>query len=379
MLIVADENISKVREAFGAHGEVRTLPGRSLRAADVQDADVLLVRSVTRVDAELLARSRVRFVGSATIGTDHIDTDYLDGRGIAWASAPGCNATAVVEYVLSALAALEGVLERLLSGGVVGIVGLGNVGARLAARLRRLGIRCIGYDPLLGAEVNLPLYALEQVLAADVVCMHTPLTRVGSYPTLHMFDRPRLQALRSGAVLLNAGRGGAIDNAALALLLRERADLRVVLDVWEGEPHIDRGLLAEVDVATPHIAGYSVDGKLAGTRQILAACSRHFDWPPSTAALVADSTLHVSIDDNLSGVALLRHAIQSVYDVRGDDRLLRSRLAEAGAGLAAVEFDNLRKNYPPRREFAAVCIDDWAGLCAENRSLLRALGFSAPV
>lgn len=379
MLIVADENIAKVRDAFGAYGEIRTLPGRSLTPADVRAADVLLVRSVTRVDQALLADSAVRFVGSATIGTDHMDVDYLDGRGIAWASAPGCNATAVVEYVLSALSALDGVLESLLSGGVVGIIGLGNVGARLAARLRRLGIRCIGYDPLLGDEVNLPLCALEQVLAADVVCVHTPLTRTGEHPTLHMLDSSRLESLRSGSVLLNAGRGGAIDTAALADLLRQRADQRVVLDVWEGEPRIERTLLAGVTLATPHIAGYSLDGKLAGTTQILAACCRHFDWPLPKAPLVADDVPHISIDDELSGVALLRHAIQSVYDLRDDDRLLRARLSAADVDQAAIEFDNLRKNYPQRREFAAVRIDNWAVLCKENQSLLRALGFSAPV
>lgn len=379
MLIVADENIARVGEAFGAHGEVRLLPGRSLDAAAVRDADILLVRSVTSVGRELLDGSRVRFVGSATIGVDHLDTAWLEQQGIAWANAPGSNATAVVEYVFGCLAALDGVLERLSTGGVVGVIGLGNVGGRLVARLRRLGIRCIGYDPLLaeaGNATHLPLCDLGQVLAAEVVCCHIPLTRDGAYPTFHLLDATRLRQLRPGAVLLNAGRGGAIDNAALLDLLTAREDLRVALDVWEGEPLIDRALLAAVPLGTPHIAGYSVDGKLAGTRQVLEACCRHFGWPLPAADLGAAATPHISIDDELSGVALLRHAITQVYDVRADDRRLRSRLDAASANTAGAEFDNLRKTYPARREFAAVRIDNWDELSAGNRSLLLALGFS---
>lgn len=386
MLIVADENIARVGEAFAAHGEVRMLPGRSLDAAAVRAADILLVRSVTPVGRELLEGSQVRFVGSATIGVDHLDTAWLDAQGIAWANAPGSNATAVVEYVLSCLSALDGVLERLSSGGVVGVIGLGNVGSRLVARLRRLGIRCIGYDPLLaaadassGAAASLPLCDLGQVLAADVVCCHAPLTRDGAYPTLHMLDAARLRQLRPGAVLLNAGRGGVIDSAALLDLLAERSDLRVALDVWEGEPRIERALLAAVALGTPHIAGYSVDGKLAGTQQVLAACGGHFGWTLPAAPLAAENSLTVTIDDDRSGVALLRHAIAQVYDVRGDDRLLRGRLLDAPAEAVGAEFDNLRKTYPARREFAAVRIDNWDELCTGNRSLLLALGFTAPV
>lgn len=380
MLIVADENMAKVGEAFAAYGAVRLLPGRSLDADAVRAADVLLVRSVTPVTAALLAGSQVRFVGSATIGIDHLDTAWLDAQGIAWANAPGCNATAVVEYVLSSLAALDGVLEGLVSGGVVGVIGLGNVGARLVARLRRLGIRCIGYDPLLTAErvPELPLCDLDQVLAADVVCCHTPLTRAGAFPTFHMLDAARLRMLRPGAVLLNAGRGAAIDADALAALLAERPDLRVVLDVWEPEPRIDRALLAAVALGTPHIAGYSVDGKLAGTQQVLEACCRHFGWRLPSAPLTADNAPRISLDDDWSGVALLRHAIQQVYDVRADDRALRLRLTGAPAESVAVEFDALRRGYPARREFAAVQVDNWDALCAGNQSLLQALGFAAP-
>lgn len=375
MLIVADENIAQVREAFHPFGEVRTVAGRTLAASDVRDADVLLVRSVTPVGPALLAGSRVRFVGSATIGTDHLQTDWLDAHGIAWSAAPGSNATAVVEYVLSCLAALDGVLERLASGGTVGVIGLGNVGGSLVARLRRLGIRCIGFDPLLHPDAPLPLRSLEQVLDADVVCCHTPLTRGGEFPTFHLLDAARLARLRPGAVLLNAGRGATVDGTALAALLHARSDVRAVLDVWEGEPAIDLALLDRIALASPHIAGYSVDGKLAGTSRILEACARHFGWP-MPAPLRAPAAPAIVVDDGLSGVALLRRTIQSVYDVRVDDRLMRERLGAIGAAGRGGEFDRQRKNYPPRREFAAVPVGNWDELSAGNRGALQALGFS---
>src|SRR5690606_5779011 len=284
MLILADENMPLVREAFAPLGEVRTVNGRHMQPDEIRDADVLLVRSVTRIDESLLKHSRVRFVGTATIGTDHIDTEYIRERGIAMASAPGSNANAVVDYVLSALCALDDTLERLSAGGAVGVIGLGNVGSRVVARLQSLRIDCIGFDPLLPAQPGLSCASLEELLAADVVCCHAPLTRDGAFPSLHMLDAAHLQQLRPGAVLLNAGRGGVIDGSALSRLLQFRDDVRVVLDVWEGEPAIDCDLLARVTLGTPHIAGYSLDGKIAGTRMMLEACCRYFDvalpaWP----------------------------------------------------------------------------------------------------
>jgi erythronate-4-phosphate dehydrogenase len=270
-------------------------------------------------------------------------------------------------------------LERLFGGGTVGVIGLGNVGGRLAARLQRLGIRCIGYDPLLGDDVNLSLCELEQVLSADVVCCHTPLTTSDPFPTFHQLSAANLHYLQDGAVLLNAGRGGVIDEVALATVLAQRSDLRVVLDVWEGEPQVERALLQHIALATPHIAGYSLDGKLAGTRQLLAACCHYFAWPqPTTESVAAETAPSIIIDDELSGVALLRTAIQAVYDVRADDRRLRSQLSNVPVEQIGANFDALRKNYPSRREFAAVPIANWQSLHTANRGLLLALGFKPP-
>jgi len=373
-IIVADENIPFAREWFGALGEVRTHPGRTLDAAAVAAADVLLVRSVTRVDAQLLAGSAVGFVGTATIGTDHLDLEYLQSCGIAVASAPASNAQSVVDYVLSALATLDGELERLLTGGAtVGVVGLGNVGGRLLRRLRQLGINASGYDPYVSAD-DLPQAALEVVLGCDVVCLHTPLTRGGEHPTFHLLDARRLANLRPGAVLLNAGRGAVIDNQALLDALRRRPDLRVVLDVWEGEPDINAELLRRVTLATPHIAGYSLDGKLTGTRMLLAAyCAFSGVVVPVLPDMVERPVLQLS--GELNAIATLCAALLATYDPRRDDQALRAN--PDGVSLAQ-HFDRLRKHYPVRREVATYVIDA-SQLPAETRILLAAAGFDCRV
>ncbi len=373
LTIVADENMPRVREAFAPLGTVRTLPGRTLTAADVRDADALLVRSVTRVDRALLAGSRVRFVGTATIGTDHLDLDWLSAAGITVASAPGCNAESVVEYVLSALCVVDGLLAALLERRCrVGIVGVGNVGGRLARRLNALGIEVVGCDPFLeGAPV--PLRPLDEVLAADVVCLHTPLTRGGDHPTWHLLDDARIAALRPGTVLLNAGRGEVVDNAALLARLRRAADLQVVLDVWEGEPAIDAELLRRVMLGTPHIAGYSQDGKLAGTRMVLEACCRCFGLP--VPAMAGESGRpRLRLDARLDAVELLRSALLQGYDIRADDDRLRAALRDDETGAA---FDALRRHYPVRRELAAFDVEVDGELSARQAQLLGAIGVRA--
>ena len=376
MLIVADENMPFVREWFAPFGDVRILPGRSLQATHVRDADAILVRSVTRVNRELLYGSRVRFVGSATSGIEHIDAHFLQTQEIRCASAPGCNATAVVEYVLSCLCALDGVLEKLLAGGVVGIIGLGNVGARLVRRLQALDIQCIGYDPFLENSADLPLRDLDTVLQADVICCHTPLTKTGAYPTFHLLDRQRLRQLRSGAVLINASRGAVVDNAALAWILRERGDLQIVLDVWETEPLINRALLNTVSLATPHIAGYSWDGKVAGTRMVLEAFCDFFGLQlPALINSAAKPSLNIF--SNCNKATLLRSAVQAVYDVRGDDAEMRQALSTCEEGDIVHVFDRLRKNYPQRREIAACAINDWNNFDLTRQILLQRLGFIA--
>lgn len=322
MRIVADENIAFAREFFAPLGELVLLPGRLITAADIAAADVLLVRSVTPVNAALLADSRVRFVGSCTIGTDHVDTAWLDAHSIAFAHAPGCNARAVVEYVLSSLLALG--VDMLASR--IGVVGCGNVGGQLLRCLQQAGAQVVGCDPFL-KDTALPLVPFEQVLTREVICLHTPLTRSGPHPTFHLFDEAVIASLSPGTVLLNAGRGAVIDNAALLRRLQQRSDLRVVLDVWENEPAIDGGLLDQVAIGTPHIAGYSAEGKLRGTRMVYEALCRFLGVDPADVAV------------GLAGIV-------EPYDVGVDDAALRQAYPASGA----QGFDRLRRDYRARRE-----------------------------
>ena len=339
MKILADENMPLVREWFGRHGEVSTLPGRAIDAHAVQGVDVLLVRSVTRVDVALLAGSRVKFVGSATSGYDHVDRDGLAAAGIRFAHAPGCNAGAVVQYVLSVCCALRPDWRRR----VIGIVGCGAVGGRLYRVLTALGVRCRVHDPLLSDRENIPdLTDLGEVVrAADILCLHTPLTRAGPFPTVHMVNDRVLAALKPGCLLINAARGAVVDNLAL----RERlaaADLTAALDVWEGEPAIDPGLWRRVAIATPHIAGYSREGRINGTRAVYEAfCAWQGVAPMPLTPEPAQPLAH--------GIATLADAVLATFDVRTEHRRMAAAIA-AGAALAEV-FDQLRRTSPERREF----------------------------
>jgi erythronate-4-phosphate dehydrogenase len=362
MKIVADDNMPLVRELFSPYGEVVTCPGRELTAAQLVDADVLLVRSVTPVNAALLKGSPVQFVGSATIGVDHVDIDYLTSKGIQFASAPGCNANAVVQYVLSALCRLRpGWL-----GETVGIVGCGNVGGRLYRTLQALGVDCRCYDPFLSASVMGGLATFERVLEADILCLHTPLTFDGPYPTHHLLGEAALMNFSPGGLLLNAGRGPVVDNAALLRLNRDE-QWQVVLDVWESEPEISLPLLEQITIGTPHIAGYSEDGKINGTRMV---CEAFCQW------LGQSSPAKPGRDEPVQWLRAtsLAEAVLAVYDIADDDHRMRKALLSASDATAVgLGFDQLRKTYPARREFQhfGVSVDSDESLVRQ----LATLGF----
>ena len=379
--ITADENIPNVQSLFAPLGEVTTVDGRQLCAAQLRHCDILLVRSVTAVNRALLEGSKVRFVATATIGIDHLDTDYLDSAGIEWAAAPGCNADSVVDYVLSAFCRLDGVLSQLLAGATVGIVGMGNVGSRLYRRLSKLGIRCVGYDPLIAQNTFPVLTDLDTVLSAEVVCLHAPLTRSGPHPSYHLIDERRLQQLNLGTVLINAGRGAVVDNSTLKNVLAQRADLCVVLDVWENEPAIDIELLKRIDLATPHIAGYSLDGKMAGAEMIYRACCQFLQLPANVAHDDYQQAISIDTRGHFTPAAAIREAVLTSYDIGKDDQRLRGALLsgvgrdkQADQGLA---FDKLRKDYPVRREFSRYRISNVDALDHTTINSLQALGFSS--
>ncbi|WP_277372094.1 4-phosphoerythronate dehydrogenase PdxB [Pseudomonas sp. AA-38] len=375
MQIVADENIPLLDEFFAGFGDIRRLPGRAITAQDVCDADLLLVRSVTRVDRALLASSQVRFVGTCTIGTDHLDLEYFAQAGIAWSSAPGCNARGVVDYVLSSvltLAEREGVDP---ASRVYGVVGAGQVGGRLVELLQGLGWQVRVCDPPRQADEGGDFVSLETIIAeCDVISLHTPLDA----STRHLFDTARLAALKPGAWLINASRGAVVDNVALRELLPQRADLKVVLDVWEGEPQADVELAALCQLATPHIAGYSLDGKLRGTAQIYQACCRMLGVPDqvcladlSPAPWLSEVTLNGSADPTWVLASLCR----AVYDPRRDDADFRRSLV-GGAEARRAAFDRLRKHYPMRREIDGLRVRV-QGDAGQLVGLVRALGATA--
>ncbi|MBQ0719039.1 MAG: 4-phosphoerythronate dehydrogenase [Gammaproteobacteria bacterium] len=389
MKIIADENMSAVQEVFAPYGKVETLAGRDIDAASVATADVLLVRSVTRVDEQLLEGSRVRFVGSATIGTDHIDLHYLRQKSIDFAHAPGCNAEAVVQYMFSVFCTLEPQWRDKK----VGIVGCGNVGGRLFRRLSALGVECQVYDPLLsatdlnGADLSPiecgALSDLQTVLGADIICLHTPLTRDGRFPTQHLINQQALEEyIRPGALLINAGRGGVIDNAALLAHLRNGADLNVALDVWEGEPDINVDLLQQINLATPHIAGYSLEGRLRGTLMVRDGMCRCLGLALEDGLCSSAVGLTVG-EEGRAGDCLslevgqgLDEAILGSYPVAADDRQMRKVLGGLGAksgDRTGVLFDGLRKHYAQRCEFSYYSVSGpGARAC---RSDLDLLGF----
>lgn len=379
MKIVADENIPLVDEFFSHLGDVTRLPGRTMTAADVRDADALIVRSVTKVNPALLSGSKVKFVGTCTIGVDHLDQDYLDSNEIRWSSAPGCNANSVVEYVYAALCHLD--INWLPVK--FGIIGCGNVGGLLYKRLKAQGVDVRCYDPNLTRAQNPDLTSLEEVLACDVISMHTPLVTTGPHPSFHLIGRKELQQLKNGAVLINCGRGPVINNQALLDILNERSDLHVVLDVWEPEPDISLELLDKVLLGSPHIAGYSYDGKLNGTEMIYQALCRHLDKNPqsSLSTLVpplANNQLRIDGDiaQNITIFNIVKSLIKQVYDIAADDARLRALAAQALAGetVFGEGFDGLRKHYPKRREFHnyQVHVDN---ISDADKQWLQVLGF----
>ena len=257
MKIVADANIPFVRECFSSIGEVTVMGGREMTPWLVADADILLVRSITPVGVDLLAGSKVRFVATATIGFDHVDLDFLRRNKIGFASAPGSNANSAAEYVIAGLLEIGRRRHLKLEGTSIGVIGVGNVGSRVARKCAALGMRIYLNDPLLQRQTGDPKYLpIEELYDCDFITVHTPLTFGGPDKTYHLVDEEFLDSLKEGCVFLNASRGGVVDSAALKAAIRSRRLKAVVLDVWENEPTIDIELLEMVDLGTPHIAGY---------------------------------------------------------------------------------------------------------------------------
>jgi len=376
--ILADENIPFAREAFGTLGDVRLSHGRRITRDHLRDVDLLVVRSITRVDEPLLAGTRVRFVGTATSGSDHVVVDDLERLGVAFYSALGCNANAVAEYMAVAWLTLARRTRCTLAGRHVGVIGVGHVGSRVVDKIRALGMVPVLNDPPKSRETGSDTYRpIDELLDCDIVTCHTPLTCDGPDPTYRLIGERFFSRLKPGAWFCNAGRGEVVDEAALGRALDLGRLGATILDVWDHEPEIDGRLVARVDIGTPHIAGYTLEGKVNGTAMVYDAACRFLgvepSWNAATAAPpppVPQLTIAAAERDE---VDVLADVVTAVYPIARDCDALRRT-----AGMTPVErgqvFDDLRRTYPTRREFRQTTVAV-SGASAALVSALRALRF----
>ncbi|MCY9845276.1 4-phosphoerythronate dehydrogenase [Vibrio caribbeanicus] len=375
MNILVDENMPYAEQLFSRLGNVILKPGRELEASDLVDIDALMIRSVTRVDSELIARAnQLKFVGSATAGMDHVDQNLLQQKGIYFTGAPGCNKVGVAEYVISAMLVLAQEQGFSIFDKTVGIIGAGEVGTYLQQCLEDIGIKVLLNDPLKQACGDEREFTpLETLIGqADIITLHTPITKESEYPTYHLFDQTRLSSLRGDQILINAARGAIVDNSALKQRLLKNDGFTAVLDVFEYEPQVDLDLVPLLAFATPHIAGYGLEGKARGTTMIFNHFCRFLnrDLNVDAAALLPIApipSLHLKSNCN---EAILHNITQLVYDVRKDDALFRRNIHMQGA------FDKMRKHYWDRREYSSIKV---SGSDYHHLTMLEKLGFQVEV
>jgi erythronate-4-phosphate dehydrogenase len=378
MKIVIDENVLLGKETFSLIGEVTSFPGREITPQAIKDADILVVRSITKVDESLLKNSNVKFVGSATAGIDHIDVEYLKSRDIYFASAPGSNSNSVAEYVMATLLVLDEKGKISLDKISLGVVGVGNVGSKVVKKAEGLGIKVLQNDPPRFRESKDSVFReLDELMDCDIITLHVPLSHSGQDKTLNFFDEKRLGKMKRGSILINTSRGEVVEQSALKSALRNKYLSGAVLDVWEEEPNIDKKMLELVDIGTPHIAGYSYDGKVKGTRMVFDAICEFFSidkkWkvelPPPEVPYI-DKT----VDEIENFAETIAEVVFRVYDIEKDDRSLRKILNLDGKEKRKF-FDELRANYWRRREFFNTRLK----LNTENEHLknsFRTLGFN---
>lgn len=353
-------------EAFSTLGEVVVMDGRAITANDVAGADILAIRSTTNVDRNLLDGSSVKFVGTATIGTDHLDIDYLDKAGIKWCYAPGCNANSVSEYVTAALLCLANRYFLTLEGKIIGVIGVGNVGSFVVKKARTLGMDVLQNDPPRERQEKSSVIShqssgfspslfvcLDRVLEeADIVTLHVPLTMEGPDATFHMANEAFFTKMKPGCIFLNTARGAVVETDALLMALGKRIVSHAIVDTWEGEPAYRKDLLERIDIGTPHIAGHSFEGKVMGTVMVYRETCRFLGVEP---AWTPDELLPPPLVPELKIDAgrrrdeeVLWDIVRKVYDIEADDHHLRQEQKDMDH---AAYFDHLRRNYPVRREF----------------------------
>ncbi|MFO7614110.1 MAG: 4-phosphoerythronate dehydrogenase [Bacteroidales bacterium] len=375
--IVIDGHIPFVRGILEPFARViYSLSGAIDRKLAMQ-ADGLIIRTRTRCDAALLEGTPVRFIATATIGHDHIDTVYCGSKGINWHDAPGCNATAVMQYVASALATLCLRQDYTLINKRIGIIGAGHVGTKTASLANILGmIPLLNDPPRERNEGSAGFAGLDEILeTADIITLHVPLNLEGADKTYQLAGESFFNSLKKSPLLINTARGPVVGTEAVKNAIRKGRVSGFIADVWENEPALDLELLAMTDIATPHIAGYSVEGKASGTAACVRAASRFFgfgidNWYPENLPQPANPLIQLE-NGAKSHEHLICEAVLATYDIMRDDAALRTN---PGA------FESLRDHYPPRREFEAysVMVDGGETITFQNFSTLHQPPFNSP-
>ncbi len=376
--ILADENIPYAAEAFSEIGRVQLINGRDITNTILKTIDILIIRSITRVDENLLHDTAVKFVGTTTIGSDHVDMDYLARHNIGFASAPGCNADSVAEYIFAGL--LKTALEEKsgLNEKSIGIIGYGNIGSRVARIAQSFSMKILINDPPLERKTGESFFIpYEEALQADIITYHVPLNMTGPDKTYHMLSYPQLKNFNDNKVLINASRGSVTANHELKNFLEQRK-CKVILDVWENEPRINTELLDLAYIGTSHIAGYSLEGKVNGTIMIYDSLCRFLNhkkaWKPDYPVIENPLLEYPDAGSPEESLALL---LSNIYDIDQDDQRMR-KMNELEKDKRAEYFDTMRKNYPVRREFNNYTVTISKNLKREI-NILKALRFNLQV
>ncbi len=370
--VVADNKIPFLQGALEKVARVEYIAGSKISREHLQDADALIVRTRTKCNQQLLENTGVKIIASATIGYDHIDTQYCDAQGIRWTNAPGCNSGSVKQYIASVLATISNITKKPFGQTTLGIVGVGNVGSKVEKMARTLGMKVLLNDPPRAQKEGPDHFTELNTLVAqsDIISMHVPLVRTGNYITFHMADEEFFSQMKPDAWFINSSRGEVVNTRSLFNTLQNQQIAGAILDVWEHEPELDINLMKLTRIATPHIAGYSADGKANGTAMSVQAISRFFhlgmdDWYPQSLPLPQQSTVeiinrHNSLESLFSAISL------AAYNIEADSIKLK---------LSPQSFELQRETYPVRREPEGL----WVKLSRENKrwkTLLEDLGYN---
>lgn len=356
MNIICTTSIPFAQEVFGPLGELQILDPRQITSSVVKNADILIARSTLKINAALLEGSKVKFVGTCTIGHDHVDTGYLEKSGITWTAAPGCNANSVAEYLTAALLCLAKRHGFQLRDKTIGIIGVGNVGSRVLKKAKALGMRALLNDPPLYEQTGDSAYrSLDETLVkSDIVTIHVPLTKTSAHPTFYLADRDFFGRIKPGCVFINAARGAVLDSEAFLKARSGGIVAHSVIDCWEGEPAFRLDVMEAADIATPHIAGYSFEGRVMGTVHVYRKLCKFLGMEPKLsldALLPPPPVPEIHLDaSGLADEDALANIISKIYDITADDRRLRE-IASADSDTSGRNFELLRKNYPLHREF----------------------------